>query len=60
VRVPPPNEFVTANFSRLLDRLEQMERAIRQIVSDNSHEQTSVAWDAANRVCDRYSIPQPV
>ncbi len=60
MRVPPPNEFVAVNFSRLLDRLEQMEQAIRQIVSDNSHEESAVALAVANRVCDRYSIPQHV
>jgi len=59
VRVPPPNEFVVANFNRLLDHLEQLERAIRQIVADGSHSEP-IAWAAANRVCDRYSIPQPV
>jgi hypothetical protein len=51
--MPPPIES-------LLTRLEQLEESARAIVSllITSAEPFETAWDTANRICDRYRLPQ--
>jgi cystathionine beta-lyase/cystathionine gamma-synthase len=51
--MPPPLET-------LLTRLEQMEESARAIAAllMASEEPFETAWDTANRICDRYSLPQ--
>jgi hypothetical protein len=40
VNIPPPNETVMANASRLLERLEQMEQFLRRMLVEAAAEET--------------------
>jgi hypothetical protein len=44
----------------LLTRLEQLEETARAIAAliTTSAEPFETAWDTANRICDRYCLPQ--
>ena len=58
MNIPPPNETVMANASRLLERLEQMEQFLRRMLVEAAAEETIRPWAIANQVCDRYCIPK--
>jgi hypothetical protein len=60
MQTPPPIERAVSDAAWLLDRFDQMQQSIRcpsaRAVPDN--DDASDAWAIANRVCDRYRIPE--
>jgi hypothetical protein len=51
--MPPPIEDLASR----LERLEESARALVSLLMTNA-ESFETAWEAANRVCDRYCLPR--